>query len=144
MAYIDAHRHDVVDEREVGVEPICAVLKDAGVQIAPSSYYAAKTRPPSARALRDVELTELIGQVHRENLGVYGARKVHRQLVRQDVDVARCTVERLMRAGLLQHQVASDRAGLRGRLGGWMSWSSPIHGSSARMSCASPAVVNLG
>lgn len=44
MAYIDAHRHDVVDGREVGVEP-CAVLKKAGVQIAPSSYYAAKTRP---------------------------------------------------------------------------------------------------
>lgn len=49
MAYIDAHRHDVVDKREVGVEPICTVLKKAGVQIAPSSYYAAKTRPPPAR-----------------------------------------------------------------------------------------------
>lgn len=98
MAYIDAHRHDVVDGREVGVEPICAVLKDAGVQIAPSSYYAAKTRPPSARAMRDVELTELIGQVHRENLGVYGVRKVHRELQRLDISVARCTVERLMRA----------------------------------------------
>ncbi len=76
MAYIDAHRREVVDGCQVGVEPICAVLKDAGVQIAPSSYYAAKSRPLSVRAVRDVELTELIGQVHRENLGVYGAQKV--------------------------------------------------------------------
>jgi len=37
VAYIDAHRHDVVGGREVGVEPICAVLKEAGVQIAPST-----------------------------------------------------------------------------------------------------------
>ena len=58
MAYIDAHRHDVVEGHEVGVEPICAVLKNAGVQIAPSGYYAAKTRPPSARAIRDAELVE--------------------------------------------------------------------------------------
>jgi len=64
----------VVDGREVGVEPICAVLKEAGVAIAPSSYYAAKTRPPSARAVRDAELVEDIKTAHRANLGVYGAR----------------------------------------------------------------------
>ena len=46
--------------RELGVEPICAVLREAGVQIAPSTYYAAKTRPPSARAVRDAELVEEI------------------------------------------------------------------------------------
>lgn len=52
VAYIDAHRHDVVDGREVGVEPICAVLKKAGVQVAPSGYYASKTRerPRHARS----------------------------------------------------------------------------------------------
>ena len=49
----------MVDGREVGVEPICAVLKDAGMQIAPSSYYATKTRPPSARSVRDAELVDL-------------------------------------------------------------------------------------
>ncbi len=97
MAYIDAHRHDVVDGRRVGVEPICAVLKDAGVQIAPSSYYAAKIRPPSARAIRDAELVTDIKVVHKDNLGVYGARKIHATLNREGVRVARCTVERLMR-----------------------------------------------
>ena len=98
MAYIDAHRGDVVDGREVGVEPICAVLKSAGVQIAPSGYYAAKSRPLSARALRDAELVEDIKVAHRANLGVYGARKIHAELNREGVPVARCTVERLMRA----------------------------------------------
>ena len=98
MAYIDAHRHDVVDEREVGVEPICAELKKAGVTIAPSGYYASKIRPPSARSVRDVELVAQIRAAHAANLGVYGVRKVHAQLNRQGVKVARCTVERLMRA----------------------------------------------
>ncbi len=98
MAYIDAHRHDVVDGREVGVEPICAVLKRAGVQIAPSGYYATKTRKPSARAIRDVELVTEITSTHKANLGVYGARKVHAELNRKGIQVARCTVERLMRA----------------------------------------------
>jgi hypothetical protein len=98
VAYIDAHRHDVVDGREVGVEPICAVLKRAGVQIAPSGYYATKTRKPSARAIRDAELVTEITSTHKANLGVYGARKVHAELNRKGIQVARCTVERLMRA----------------------------------------------
>lgn len=90
--YIDGHRD------RFGVEPICAVLKDAGVQIAPSTYYAAKTRPPSLRAVRDAELVEDIKIAHKANLGVYGARKIHAELNREGVKVARCTVERLMRA----------------------------------------------
>ncbi len=98
MAYIDAHRHDMVDGREVGVEPICAVLRKAGFTIAPSSYYAAKTRPPSARAVRDAQLVDDIKVAHKANLGVYGARKIHAELNREGVKVARCTVERLMRA----------------------------------------------
>ena len=96
--YIDAHRDRVVEGKKLGVEPICQVLRDAGVQIAPSTYYAARQRPPSARALRDAELAEDIRVVHRANLGVYGARKVHAELNREGVRVARCTVERLMRA----------------------------------------------
>ncbi len=60
--------------------------------------YAFKSRPPSARAIRDAELVVDIRAAHAANLGVYGARKVHAQLNRQDVKVARCTVERLMRA----------------------------------------------
>ena len=90
--YIDQHRD------RFGVEPICTVLKDAGVQIAPSTYYAAKTRPPSARSVRDAELVEDIKIAHKANLGVYGARKIHAELNREGVQVARCTVERLMRA----------------------------------------------
>jgi putative transposase len=56
--YIDAHRDRVVEGTKLGVEPICVVLREAGVQIAPSTYYAAKTRPRSARAIRDAELVE--------------------------------------------------------------------------------------
>jgi putative transposase len=85
IAYIDGHKD------RFGVEPICRVLP-----IAPSTYYAAKNRPPSARALRDEELKAEIGRVHGEHFGVYGARKVWRQLHREGISVARCTVERLM------------------------------------------------
>jgi putative transposase len=96
--YIDAHRDRVVEGKRLGVEPICDALCEAGVQIAPSTYYATKTRPPSARALRDAELIEDIKVAHKANLGVYGARKIHAELNREGVPVARCTVERLMRA----------------------------------------------
>jgi len=89
--YIDTHRE------AFGVEPICEVLTSADVKIAPRTYYAAKTRPPSKRALSDAELRTQITRVHRENFGVYGAHKVWRQLNREGVPVARCTVERLMR-----------------------------------------------
>jgi transposase InsO family protein len=96
-AFIDAHR-DVF-----GVEPICNVLP-----IAPSTYYeyAARRSDPTkvpARVRRDAELCEDIQRVWDENRQVYGARKVWRQLQRESIGVARCTVERLMR-----------RLGLRG------------------------------
>jgi transposase InsO family protein len=88
-----------IDEHRVlyGVEPICAVLP-----IAPATYYAHKAcaRDPelrSARAKRDEELRSRIRRVHEENFSVYGAEKVWRQLKREGVKVARCTVERLMR-----------------------------------------------
>lgn len=87
----------MVDGREVGVEPICKALSEAGVQIAQSGYYPAKNRPPSVRAVRDAELAEDIKTAHRANLGVYGARKIHAELNREGIPVARCTVERLMR-----------------------------------------------
>jgi putative transposase len=77
-------------------------LNQAGVQIAPRTYYAAKNRVPSARAVRDEELKEEISRVYLENYGVYGARKVHAQLRREGTAVARCTVERLMRQMGLQ------------------------------------------
>jgi putative transposase len=96
--YIDAHRNRIVEGRKLGVEPIIDVLSEAGIEIAPSTYYAAKTRPPSARAVRDAELVRLIRKVHTDNIGVYGARKVWAELNRDGHAVARCTVERLMRA----------------------------------------------
>jgi putative transposase len=90
---------DFLDEHKgrFGIEPVCAVLKDAGVQIAPSTYYAHRTRPPSARAVSDAATTREIERVHAENFGVYGARKMHAELRRQGHPVARCTVARLMR-----------------------------------------------
>ena len=96
------------DHREVyGVEPICRVLR-----IAPSSYHArlaqrADPAKASPRARQDQMLMEQIQRVHAANFGVYGARKVWRQLGREGIAVARCTVERLMR-----------RMGLRGAVRG--------------------------
>jgi putative transposase len=80
-----------------GVEPICRVLTEHGVPIAPSTYYDAIRRGPSARAARDEQLKAAISRVHGENYGVYGARKVWLALNREGTPVARCTVERLMR-----------------------------------------------
>jgi putative transposase len=91
VAYIDAHKD------EFGVEPICRQL-----QVAPSTYYAAKTRPPSPRSVSDAATAALIGTVHADNFAVYGARKVHAELNRRGHRVARCTVQRLMRASGLR------------------------------------------
>ena len=90
-AFIDEHRE------EYGVEPICRVLP-----IAPSTYHdrVAKRRDPSrmsARAQRDQALKPEVLRVFAENFGVYGVRKVWRQMNRKGLGVARCTVERLMR-----------------------------------------------
>ena len=92
IAFIDAHRD------RFGVEPICRVLREHDCGIAPNTYWAAKKRPPSARALRDEELAAEIHRVFAENLFVYGADKIWTQLNRENIRVARCTVERLMRA----------------------------------------------
>ncbi|PND36234.1 IS3 family transposase [Paucibacter aquatile] len=90
-AFIDQHR------QQLGVEPICRVL-----QIAPSAYWrhVACQRSPALRSLRaqrDVQLLPQVQRVWQANHQVYGAEKVWRQLNREGVAVARCTVERLMR-----------------------------------------------
>jgi transposase InsO family protein len=95
-AFIDEHRE------VYGVEPICRVLP-----IAPSTYYehAARKADPdrrSARERRDAELSQEIRRVFVANFGVYGVRKVWRQMQREGIDVARCTVARLMRQMGLQ------------------------------------------
>ena len=96
MAFIDAHRD------RFGVEPICAVLAEHGVGIASSAYWAARCRPPSARAQRDAWLCAQIARVHRDNYDAYGAAKVWDHLNRvEGITAARCTTERLMaRVGL--------------------------------------------
>jgi len=86
IAFVEAHRE------RFGVEPICRVL-----EIAPSTYYSAKVRGPSVRALREERLKPMIARVHEDNFGVYGARKIWAQLNREGTRVARCTIERLMR-----------------------------------------------
>ena len=96
VTFIDEHRD------EHGVEPICEQLP-----IAPSTYHEQKAREvdPSRlpdRAVRDAALREEIERVWKENFGAYGARKVWHQLGREGTEVARCTVERLMRAMGLQ------------------------------------------
>jgi transposase InsO family protein len=88
--FVESHRD------QHGVEPICAALP-----IAPATYYLhrARRRDPelrSERAKRDERLRPEIRRVHEENHAVYGAEKVWRQLAREGVAVARCTVERLM------------------------------------------------
>lgn len=90
-AFIDDYKH------RWGIEPICAVLTEHGVKIAPSTYYAARTRRPSARSLRDEELKIKIMASCNASKQVYGIRKIHVDLVRDGVQVAQCTIEQLCR-----------------------------------------------
>lgn len=104
IAFIDEHRE------VYGVEPICKVLP-----IAPSTYHdhVAKRRDPtrrSDRVKRDEVLKIEIRRVFEENFRVYGVRKVWRQLKREGIAVARCTVARLMKAMGLQGVVRGKRA----------------------------------
>jgi hypothetical protein len=70
--------------------------------VSESGFYAQRSRPPSARTIRHAALTELIGRVHVDSRGTYGARRVHAELVLgHGIEVGRCAVEWLMRrAGL--------------------------------------------
>jgi putative transposase len=95
-AFVDEHRG------RFGIEPICKVL-----QFAPSAYrrHVARQRDPaliSRRAQRDSELMPQVRRIWNANMQVYGADKVWRQMNREGIRVARCTVERLMRSMGLQ------------------------------------------
>ncbi len=103
VTFIDEHHE------EHGVEPICRQLP-----IAPSTYYEQKAREADLsrlpdRAVRDAQLREEIERVWKEHFGVYGVRKVWRQLIREEIGVARCTVERLMRQMGLQGAIRGRR-----------------------------------
>jgi putative transposase len=103
LAFIDAHRD------QYGVESICKQLP-----IAPSTYYEhkARERDPTRiprRLQRDAELRGSIRRVWEQNLQTYGVRKVWKQLHREQIPVARCTVERLMRQEGLRGVVRGRR-----------------------------------
>ena len=100
VSFIDAHRD------RFGVDPICRTLG-----VAPSTYYARKTRPPCRRALDDAALLEGIRVVHEQNYGVYGSRRVWKALGRQGVHAPRCRVERLMR----RHGICGAQPGRKRR-----------------------------
>jgi putative transposase len=85
VAYIDSHRD------RFGVEPILHAL-----EVAPSTYYCSKARPPSKRAISDAALKPRILKLWKDNYEVYGVRKVTKQLRREGVSVGRDQVGRLM------------------------------------------------
>jgi putative transposase len=98
VGYIDINR------KEFGVEPICTVL-----QVAPSTYYAAKSRPPSARAVRDAVMLPILLALWQANYSVYGAHKLWKAARRAGHDIGRDQVARLMR----QAQIRGIKRGRR-------------------------------
>ena len=129
IAFIDDHRW------AHGVEPICKVLP-----IAPSTYraHAAKQADPaklSARAKQDAIRKIEIRRVFAENFDVYGVRKVWRQLRREGEDIARCTVERLMRSmglqGVIRGKPSQNHNQRQGRAVSAGSCQPPVPGAQA-------------
>ena len=94
IAFIDEHRD------QFGVEAICRTL--GATECGFITYRAAKRRPASARALRDVLLLEELKRIHAENYSVYGVRKMHHAMTRAGWQVGRDQIARLMKAAGLQ------------------------------------------
>ena len=101
VAYIDGHKH------RFGVAPICRVLTEHGMKIAPSTYYAALKAPVSAAELADAYATNALVTLFRDNRKVYGVRKLWHEMRRAGFDVGRDQVARLMR-------IAGIRGAVRG------------------------------
>jgi putative transposase len=99
VRFIDEHKNHRVGPAGLrwGVESICRVLTEHGCVIAPSTYYDVRRRTPSRRAVRDEGLKPEISRIYDANHRLFGARKVWLTLRGEGFDVARCTVERLMR-----------------------------------------------
>jgi putative transposase len=104
VAFIDANKGDVVEGRRLGVEPICRIL-----QVAPSTYYAARDRPLSARARRDAELVPRLVWLWRSNYQVYGSRKLWKAARRAGIDIGRDQTRRLMAKAGIQGALRSKR-----------------------------------
>ena len=94
----------MVDGRRLGVEPICKVL-----QVASSSYYAARGRAPSARAQRDAQLIPRLVKLWADNYEVYGSRKLWKAARRAGIDIGRDQTRRLMRKAAIQGARRSKR-----------------------------------
>ena len=109
VAYIHAFRS------RFGVEPICAVLTEHGMPIAPSTYYAHRACPVSPAALQEAYLANALVTLHQANWGVYGARKLWLAARRNGIDVGRDQVARLMR-------IAGIRGVVRGQHSTRTTW----------------------
>ena len=94
----------MVDGRRLGVEPICTTL-----QVASSTYYAARDRPLSARARRDAELLPALVELFKENYEVYGSRKLWKAARRSGIEIGRDQIARLMRQAGIQGVLRSKR-----------------------------------
>ena len=95
--FIDQNKDDVVEGRRLGVEPICEAL-----QVASSSYYAARSRQASRRARRDAELGPQLMDLWKANYEVYGSRKLWKAARRSGIDIGRDQTARLMRKAGIQ------------------------------------------
>ncbi|MGO1267203.1 MAG: IS3 family transposase [Microbacterium gubbeenense] len=104
VAFIDANKNDVIEGRPLGVEPICDLL-----QIAPSTYYAAKDRAPSARSISDAVLTPELVALWEDNYRVYGVRKLWKAARRAGIEIGRDQTGRLMRAAGIEGAIRSKR-----------------------------------
>jgi putative transposase len=104
IAFIDQNKGDVVGGRRLGIEPICETL-----QVAPSTYYAARNRPASQRARRDAELTPRLVELWEDNYKVYGSRKLWKTARRAGIDIGRDQTARLMRNAGIQGVLRSKR-----------------------------------
>ncbi|WP_404442897.1 IS3 family transposase [Microbacterium marinum] len=104
VAFIDANKDDLIDGRRLGVELICRLL-----QVAPSSYYAAKTRAPSARTVRDEELIPQLVELWETNYRVYGVRKLWKAARRAGIMIGRDQTARLMKLAGIEGARRSKR-----------------------------------
>jgi putative transposase len=104
VAFIEANKDEVVDGRRLGVESICRVL-----QVASSTFYAARSRPPSSRAVGDAELVARLVELWKDNFEVYGSRKLWKAARRAGIDIGRDQTARLMKAGGIQGATRSKR-----------------------------------
>jgi putative transposase len=95
VAFVEAHKDHDVGGLRWGVDPIIAVLREQGIQIASTTYYEVEVAAPSRRAVRDEQLRKVVFEEWSKRR-VLGARTLWLRLRRDGHDIARCTVERTL------------------------------------------------